>query len=102
MQECSKEWTVCGLLGGGGALEATVGSEGPVLPRAGPEGTLLGVLADLHLEGLLVALLVLVGRQIHAWERERGRRVGVIIRITPLKSRLFVKRRERNVVFDLP
>lgn len=50
----------------GSALEATVGCEGPVFASAGPEGTLLRVLTDFHLEGLLVTFFILVGREVHA------------------------------------
>lgn len=48
-------------LGGGSALQSSVGSEGPVFPIAGPKCALLCVLADLHLECFLVALLILIG-----------------------------------------
>lgn len=55
---------------GGGGLDAPVGGEGPVLPSVGPEGAFLGVLVDLQLVGLLVTLLVLVGREIHPCRAE--------------------------------
>lgn len=54
------------LLAGGGALQASVSSQGPVLPSGGTKRTLPVLAADLHLEHLLVAFFVLIGRQVHA------------------------------------
>lgn len=53
------------LLGGGCALQATIGSQGPVLPSRGAEGALPVLTTDLHLEHLLVTFLILIGRQVH-------------------------------------
>lgn len=49
------------LLGGGGALQPTVGSESPVLPSSGPKRTLPVFTANLHLEHFLVTFLILIG-----------------------------------------
>lgn len=78
------DWSRCGhsvsqetsdakrvLLGGGGALQAAVGRQGPVFPSSSAKCTLPVLTADLHLEHLLVALLVLVGRQVHACIKRR-------------------------------
>lgn len=57
-------WGGC-LLGGGCALQATIGSQGPVLPSRGAEGAFPVFTTDLHLEHLLVTFLILIGRQVH-------------------------------------
>lgn len=61
------------LLGGGGALQAAVGRQGPVFPSSGAKRALPVLTADLHLEHLLVAFLVLVRRQVHAWIKRKSR-----------------------------
>lgn len=53
-------------LGGGRGLHAPGGRQRPVLARVGAEGTLPRVPVDLQLEGLLVSLFVLIGRQVHS------------------------------------
>lgn len=53
------------LLGGGGALQATIGGQGPVFSSCSPKRTLPVLAADLHLEHFLVSFLVLIGRQVH-------------------------------------
>lgn len=45
----------------GCGVDAPVRDEGPVAPGAGVEGALLRLLVDLHQEGLMMQLLVLVG-----------------------------------------
>lgn len=60
-------WCVWCLLGGGGALQAAVRSEGPVFPSGGPECTLSIFATDLDLEDFLVTFLVLIGWQVHTW-----------------------------------
>lgn len=55
----------------GSALKATISCEGPVFASAGPEGTLLRVLTDFHLESLLVTFFILVGREVHACQTQK-------------------------------
>lgn len=63
---------VCRILCGGGALQASVSSQGPVFPSSSTECALPVFTADLHLEHFLVAFLVLIGGQVHTWGRVRG------------------------------
>lgn len=66
------------LLGGGGALQAAISSQGPVLPSGGPERALPVFTTNLHLEHFLVALLVLIGWQVHTWMGSDGREEGLV------------------------
>lgn len=45
----------------GCGLDAPVGDQGPVAPSAGVEGALLCLPVNLHQEGLMVQLFILVG-----------------------------------------
>lgn len=65
----TEEEVTVGRCGAGGrdshlrgcGLDAPVGDQGPVAPGAGIEGALLCLFVDLHQEGLMIQLFVLVG-----------------------------------------
>lgn len=60
----------CHSLGGCSGLHTSSGCQRPVLARVGAEGTLSRVPIYFQLEGLLIGLFILIGRQVHSC-RER-------------------------------